>query len=87
MYLKLLVTLLLFNITNALAFNSAQFKVTKDNYSRCNGKIVHLSFDDGPNTTTTPKILSTLKKHNIPAKFFVLTHQLEKGDLSKRKKF
>lgn len=35
-------------------------------------KIVALSFDDGPNTETTVKMLDVLKKHNVRASFFVI---------------
>ncbi len=34
-------------------------------------KIIALTFDDGPNTVTTPQVLDILEKHNIPASFFV----------------
>ncbi len=34
-------------------------------------KYVALSFDDGPNTIITPKMLDLLKKHDIKASFFV----------------
>lgn len=70
---------------NSYAFNCSEFKQATPEFTKCDGKNVHLSFDDGPNTTTTPKILSTLKKHKIPATFFISTHQLEKGDLNKKK--
>ncbi len=35
-------------------------------------KVVALTFDDGPNTTSTAKILSTLAKHDVPATFFLV---------------
>ncbi len=35
-------------------------------------KVAYLTFDDGPSSTVTPKILDTLKKENIKATFFVL---------------
>lgn len=35
-------------------------------------KLVGLTFDDGPHATYTPKLLDILKKHNVPATFFVL---------------
>lgn len=35
-------------------------------------KYVYLTFDDGPDPKTTPKILDTLKKENIKATFFVI---------------
>ncbi|WP_391207190.1 polysaccharide deacetylase family protein [Psychrobacillus sp. L4] len=37
-----------------------------------NGKVVALTFDDGPNPVTTRKILDTLKKYNAKATFFML---------------
>lgn len=36
------------------------------------GKVVHLTFDDGPNATYTPQVLSVLRKHNAKATFFML---------------
>lgn len=35
-------------------------------------KLVALSFDDGPNTTTTVHMLDVLKKHGVKASFFVI---------------
>ncbi len=35
-------------------------------------KLVALSFDDGPNTTTTLHMLDVLKKHGVKASFFVI---------------
>lgn len=35
-------------------------------------KLVALSFDDGPNTETTVKMLDVLKKHDVKASFFVI---------------
>lgn len=35
-------------------------------------KLVCLSFDDGPNTTTTNQMLDVLKKHGVKASFFVV---------------
>jgi peptidoglycan/xylan/chitin deacetylase (PgdA/CDA1 family) len=33
-------------------------------------KRIALTFDDGPNPATTPKVIAILKKHNVPATFF-----------------
>ena len=33
-------------------------------------KRIALTFDDGPNPTTTPKVIEVLKAHNAPATFF-----------------
>lgn len=35
-------------------------------------KAVALTFDDGPMTDYTPKVLDILKEHNVPAAFFVI---------------
>ncbi|MCM1024272.1 MAG: polysaccharide deacetylase family protein [Prevotella sp.] len=34
-------------------------------------KLISLTFDDGPNTVTTPQVLDVLEKHGVPASFFV----------------
>lgn len=48
-------------------------------------KAVALTFDDGPSTVNTPKILEVLKKYNAHATFFVLGNRVEKGaDLIKQ---
>ena len=35
-------------------------------------KLIALSFDDGPNDITTPKVLDVLEEFNVPASFFVI---------------
>ena len=48
-------------------------------------KTAYLTFDDGPNTTTTPIILDTLRKYNIKATFFTVGNLLDKNpDISRR---
>ena len=39
-------------------------------------KLCALTFDDGPNTDTTPLVLEKLKKHGVIASFFLV------GDVS-----
>ncbi len=34
--------------------------------------VIYLTFDDGPSSATTPKILDVLKKYNVKATFFVI---------------
>lgn len=41
-------------------------------YTLAQQKLVALSFDDGPNTTTTTHMLDVLKKHGVKASFFVI---------------
>lgn len=42
-----------------------------------NGKVVALTFDDGPSPTVTPRVLELLKKYNAKATFFVLGKNAE----------
>ena len=41
-------------------------------------KIAFLTFDDGPTSTNTPKILEVLKHYNIKATFFIIGYEAEK---------
>lgn len=40
------------------------------------GKLIALTFDDGPNTKATPKVLAVCKKYQIPVTFFVVGRNL-----------
>ena len=40
------------------------------------GKVLYLTFDDGPQPEWTPKVLQVLRKHNAHATFFVLGIQV-----------
>ena len=40
-------------------------------------KVIYLTFDAGYENGYTPKILEALKKHNVPATFFLVGHYLE----------
>ncbi len=39
-----------------------------------NGKVIYLTFDDGPSANITPALLDILKEENVKATFFVLNH-------------
>ncbi len=39
-----------------------------------------LTFDDGPDCTTTPRVLETLRAHGLHATFFVVGHRLDGDD-------
>lgn len=47
-------------------------------------KIVYLTFDDGPNRYSTPKILDILKKNDVRATFFELKPAKKDFDLTER---
>lgn len=40
-----------------------------------NKGVIYLTFDDGPTTSSTPKILEILKRKNVKATFFVINHE------------
>jgi peptidoglycan-N-acetylglucosamine deacetylase len=45
----------------------------------CTGRnMVALTFDDGPDPVTTPRILALLKKHKAPAAFFVIAEKAQR---------
>jgi len=46
-------------------------------------KIAFLTFDDGPSTTVTPRILDILKKNNIKATFFLVGENIETNKKNK----
>lgn len=46
--------------------------------------IIHLTFDDGPSTTSTPKILDILKQEDVKATFFILNYTADTEPLVKR---
>lgn len=39
-------------------------------------KVIALTFDDGPNTTTTYEVLEVLKKHGVVASFFLIGNNI-----------
>lgn len=39
-------------------------------------KLAALTFDDGPNTVTTPQVLDVLEKHSVAAAFFVIGNNI-----------
>lgn len=45
---------------------------------------IYLTFDDGPSTTITPKILDVLKEHNVKATFFILNYNENTESIVKR---
>lgn len=54
-------------------------------YTKLRSPEVLLTFDDGPNSELTPKVLDTLKKHEVKALFFVVGERAtENPELIKR---
>ena len=41
------------------------------------GKVIALTFDDGPNVTCTPKVLDLLEKYGVKASFFLIGDNID----------
>ena len=60
-------------------------KVTaRDNNSNSEPGVIYLTFDDGPSTSITPKLLDILKAKGVKATFFVINHDNSLNYLIKR---
>lgn len=64
-----------FTFSASEAQQAVDNKLTKDGK-----KVAFLTFDDGPSVVVTPKILDTLKRHDVKATFFILGKNLESGE-------
>jgi cellulose synthase/poly-beta-1,6-N-acetylglucosamine synthase-like glycosyltransferase/peptidoglycan/xylan/chitin deacetylase (PgdA/CDA1 family)/spore germination protein YaaH len=69
--------------TRAVRFDPASHLITAETYADlptpyvvqrtgAKDKLIALTFDDGPDPTWTPKILSILEQHHVPATFFII---------------
>ncbi|MEG1312309.1 MAG: polysaccharide deacetylase family protein [Romboutsia sp.] len=52
-------------------------KLDSYDYSNNGEKIVFLTFDDGPSTTNTPKVLDMLNKYDVKGTFFIKGNSLK----------
>ncbi|MBE6049918.1 MAG: polysaccharide deacetylase [Clostridium sp.] len=66
------------DVTQKLAKAEIKYPVRTDGK-----KVAYLTFDDGPSTTNTPKVLEILKKNDIKATFFVLGYRLDEKEQAK----
>jgi len=76
-YLVIFILLLLGFLVYASAYIGSGIYVKAECRIPTDEKLIALTFDDGPNAITTPKILSILKKYEIKAVFFCTGKQLE----------
>ncbi len=67
------------------SFLNAESTITLNDITKSDKKVAYLTFDDGPTTKATAKILDILKEENVKATFFVVgKHVKENPDLVKR---
>lgn len=70
---------------NTNSFFNIDISSTLDTITEFNDKKAYLTFDDGPTTKATSKILDILKSENVKATFFVVgKHVKEYPELVKR---
>ncbi|MBD7912597.1 MULTISPECIES: polysaccharide deacetylase family protein [Clostridium] len=67
-----------FHTTEKLLKNEIHYPVRTDGK-----KVAYLTFDDGPSTTNTPKVLDILKENGIKATFFIMGKQLDSSEEAK----
>ncbi len=65
------------NTTSTKSDNKSENKSSKKG-------VIYLTFDDGPSSTSTPKILDILKEENVKATFFILNYDNDKVNILKR---
>ena len=67
------------------SFLNAESTITLNDITKSDKKVAYLTFDDGPTTKATAKILDILKEENVKTTFFVVgKHVKENPDLVKR---
>lgn len=99
-YILILIFIMVFTITTLFAFNNPisfaieldkksfftiDVDTTLDIITKSDEKKAYLTFDDGPTTKATNKILDILKEENVKATFFVVgKHVKENPNIVKR---
>lgn len=76
---KFFLTLVVFMITCfSIGFHKNSIDAQDNNPEKTTDKkIVYLTFDDGPCSTTNVKVLDVLKKYNVKATFFLVGGQID----------
>ena len=65
-------------VGEGLAAAIAELAGQKFRHGSAEGKLVALTFDDGPHPQMTPQVLAALKEAGVPATFFMVGTMLEK---------
>lgn len=63
---------------------TVQRTVTVYGNNEGSGKRLYLTFDDGPSSEVTPRVLDILKKHNVKATFFILNYSDANREIVRR---
>ncbi len=77
MYIIIIVLILVFLVWSAADISSGVYVKTFCGIKKCDEKVVSLTFDDGPESGTTEKVLEVLKKYDVKATFFCIGRKIE----------
>lgn len=78
MYIFIIILLLLaFLVWSAADISSGIYVKTFCGIKNCDEKVVSLTFDDGPESGTTEKVLEILKRYDAKATFFCIGKKIE----------
>lgn len=69
--------------TRKITVSDAEKVIAQNGENGAKG-VIYLTFDDGPTTSSTPKILDILKQKNVKATFFILNYNEDGEKLVKR---
>ena len=69
--------------TRKITVSNAETTVAQNGENGEKG-VIYLTFDDGPTTSSTPRILDILKEKNVQATFFIINYNEEGEKLVKR---
>ena len=79
-YMSLVVVYLLLNVYGS-AVLSAQYFVPARTRAQVSTQSIALTFDDGPVSGHTERILDILKRYDVPAAFFCIGHRVKENPL------
>ena len=63
-----------YEVTDSSGNTSKEVRTVKVVNAPGSGKVIYLTFDDGPSYTITASVLDILKEENVKATFFVINH-------------
>lgn len=85
---KIIAMILSLMLAGCASSNSSNGKSSEENKApeETPAKLVAISFDDGPNNDTTPKVLDVLEEFKAPASFFVIGQNINDSTAEQMKR-
>lgn len=60
-----------------ITYKTSEKYVSVFNYTNSEDRVIYLTFDDGPNSTSTGNILDILKEYNVKGTFFLVGNRIK----------